>query len=55
MGLLVEGEPIRFDKSKQYLKYVRTHGVIQFLSTWNRVKHLSNDVLLWGDEIGKLA
>lgn len=51
MGLLKVGKPLRFDDAKEHLKYVREHGVLQFLNTWNRLKDLSNDELLWGDEI----
>ena len=51
MGLLKLGKPLKFDSSKEHLKYVREHGVDQFLSTWNRVKDIANDDLKWGDEI----
>jgi glutamate--cysteine ligase catalytic subunit len=33
------------------LKYIRAAGVRQFISTYNRVKDLKGDDLLWGDEI----
>ena len=35
----------------EHLAYVREHGLQQFLHTYNRLKDVSNDDLLWGDEI----
>lgn len=51
MGLLKIGVPLSFNESKPHLKYVREHGIDQFLNTWDRVKHIANDQLMWGDEI----
>jgi len=51
MGLLKVGVPQPWDKSKKNLNYVREAGVRQFISTYNRVKDLKGDELLWGDEI----
>jgi hypothetical protein len=51
MGLLKVGVPQPWDKSKKNLNYVRKAGVRQFISTYNRVKDLKGDELLWGDEI----
>lgn len=45
------GVPKTFDESKKDLKYIRKAGVRQFISTYNRVKDLKGDELLWGDEI----
>lgn len=45
------GVPQPWDKSKKNLNYVREAGVRQFISTYNRVKDLKGDELLWGDEI----
>ncbi len=50
-GLLKVGVPQTWDKSKKNLKYVREAGVRQFISTYNRVKDLKGDELVWGDEI----
>jgi glutamate--cysteine ligase catalytic subunit len=50
-GLLKVGTPKTWDQSKKDLKYIRQAGVNQFISTYNRVKDLRGDVLLWGDEI----
>ena len=33
------------------IKYVRKHGVLQFINRYNEVKDICNDQLLWGDEI----
>lgn len=45
------GVPQPWEKSKKNLNYVREAGVRQFISTYNRVKDLKGDELLWGDEI----
>lgn len=50
-GLLKVGVPKAWDDSKTDLKYIRKAGVRQFISTYNRVKDLKGDELLWGDEI----
>ncbi|KAG7346815.1 glutamine cyclotransferase [Nitzschia inconspicua] len=51
MGLLKVGVPKTWDDSKKNLHYVRQAGIRQFVSTYNRVKDLKGDELLWGDEI----
>ena len=51
MGLLVEGKPLLPEELKQYLKYIRQHGVLQFLNIWKRLKDVENDELKFGDEI----
>jgi len=51
MGLLKVGVPQPWEKSKKNLNYVREAGVRQFISTYNRVKDLKGDELMWGDEI----
>lgn len=50
-GLLKVGVPQPWDRSKKNLNYIRKAGVRQFISTYNRVKDLKGDELLWGDEI----
>jgi hypothetical protein len=42
--------PKTWDDSKQNLGYIRNAGTRQFISTYNRVKDLKGDELLWGDE-----
>jgi len=51
MGLLKVGVPKSWDDSKKDLEYIRKAGVRQFISTYNRVKDLKGDELLWGDEV----
>ena len=43
--------PKTWEDSKKNLSYIRNAGVRQFISTYNRVKDLKGDELLWGDEI----
>jgi len=50
-GLLKVGVPKTWGESKKDLGYVRKAGIRQFVSTYNRVKDLKGDELLWGDEI----
>lgn len=49
--MLKVGTPKTWDDSKKDLGYIRKAGVRQFVSTYNRVKDLKGDDLLWGDEI----
>ena len=51
MGLLVEGKPLLPEELKKHLKYIREHGVLQFLNIWKRLKDVENDELKFGDEI----
>ena len=50
LAMLVEGRPLEWEESIEHLEYVRKHGIHQFVNTWNRVKSLSNEKLLWGEE-----
>ena len=45
------GVPKSWDDSKKNLSYIRSAGTRQFVSTYNRVKDLKGDELMWGDEI----
>lgn len=51
MGLLKVGKPLSWEDASQHRKYVREHGVLQFLNTYNRVKGITAGELLWGDEV----
>ena len=51
MGLLTLGKPLSFPESKAHIKYVREHGIAQFLNTFFRVKDIQDDELRWGDEV----
>ena len=51
MGLLSLGTPLSWDKASEYSRYVRQHGIQQFISIYHRLKDKTNDRLLWGDEI----
>lgn len=53
MGLLTVGKPHSWGNASKYREYVRHHGVVQFFNTYNRVKDITNDELLWGDEVGQ--
>ncbi|TFY62650.1 hypothetical protein EVJ58_g3733 [Rhodofomes roseus] len=55
MGLLSLGTPLAWDDAKRYADHVRTHGITQFLSIWDRLKDRCGDELLWGDEIEYLV
>lgn len=51
MGLLKRGTPLPWEIALKFLDYVREHGILQFLETWDRVKNFNQDELKWGDEI----
>lgn len=50
MGLLSLGTPLPWKEAKKYAEHVHTHGITQFLHTWDRLKDREGDDLLWGDE-----
>lgn len=51
MGLLFLGTPLQWEEAKKYADHVRSHGITQFLYTWDRLKDRQGDELLWGDEV----
>lgn len=51
MGLLSLGTPLAWKDTKQLADHIRSHGVEQFLHTWDRVKDRFGDELFWGDEV----
>lgn len=51
MGLLVEGSPLDWPDALEWLQFVRTQGIDQFLHTYARVKDIEGDELKWGDEL----
>ena len=50
-GKLARNEILRFSEALPWLRYVRTHGVQQFISIYERLRGVTGDELLWGDEI----
>lgn len=50
MGFLELGIPVEWPFCLFHVEYIRNHGVLQFLHTYNRVKDTKSP-LLWGDEI----
>ena len=48
---LADAALFTYEESLPWLRYVRTHGVLQFISILQRQKAFTNDELLWGDEI----
>ncbi|KAH8119161.1 glutamate-cysteine ligase catalytic subunit [Phellopilus nigrolimitatus] len=55
MGLLSLGTPLSWPDTKKYAEHVRSHGIAQFLHTWDKLKDRQGDELLWGDEIEYLV
>lgn len=51
MGLLSLGTPLDWEQAKHFSEHVRSHGITQFLNTWDRLKDRFGDELLWGDEV----
>mmetsp|Transcript_31226 Transcript_31226/g.58625 ORF Transcript_31226/g.58625 Transcript_31226/m.58625 type:complete len:678 (+) Transcript_31226:67-2100(+) len=51
MGFLHESEPMSWEQSKAILKYVRQHGIEQFLSILKTCGATDGDPFKWGDEV----
>lgn len=51
MGLLSEGNPLPWEKTKDLAEHVRKHGIIQFINLYHRLKDRQGDILKWGDEV----
>ena len=51
MGLLALGTPLNWEQTKPLADHIRSHGITQFLNTWDRWKDVSGKGLLWGDEV----
>ena len=47
----LDAETFEWADSLPWLRYVRTHGVLQFITVLKRLQHVTGDELLWGDEI----
>lgn len=51
MGFLFASKSLTWEESLPYLKYIRDHGIEQFLHTFYAVRSVHGDLLRWGDEI----
>jgi len=51
MGFLFASKSLSWDESLAYLRYIRDHGIEQFLHTFHAVRSVHEDLLRWGDEI----
>jgi len=51
MGLLAEGNPLKWSDSLEFLEYVKKHGVVQFLNILRACKKKQYPEFLWGDEV----
>lgn len=51
MGLLSLGTPLSWTDTKKLADHIRSHGITQFLHTWDRLKDRRGDELFWGDEV----
>mmetsp|Transcript_962 Transcript_962/g.1358 ORF Transcript_962/g.1358 Transcript_962/m.1358 type:complete len:854 (-) Transcript_962:240-2801(-) len=51
MGFLTEGKPLDWKESESVRKYVREHGVTQFLNVWKKNRDRDDVDFLWGDEV----
>ena len=52
MGLLSFGQTnLPFSEIKKHADYIKEHGIIQFINTYNRLKDRNYDTLKWGDEV----
>jgi len=51
MGFLHESEPLTWEQAMAHLRFVRAHGIEQFVSIFNRCKGADADPFRWGDEV----
>jgi len=52
MGLLdFDGKPLSWEEIEPHIPYVKKHGLIQFINSYNQMLERPRDVLKWGDEI----
>eukprot|EP00928_Gymnodinium_smaydae_P082264 TRINITY_DN65646_c0_g1_i1.p1 TRINITY_DN65646_c0_g1~~TRINITY_DN65646_c0_g1_i1.p1 ORF type:complete len:697 (+),score=96.84 TRINITY_DN65646_c0_g1_i1:73-2163(+) len=51
MGFLHESEPLTWEEAMQNLRFVRAHGISQFLSVYHKCKDIQGDSFKWGDEV----
>lgn len=51
MGLLTEGEPLPWERTKALAEHVREHGIVQFINLYRRLKSKTGDILKFGDEV----
>lgn len=51
MGFLFASESLPWEDSLEFLRYVREHGIEQFIHTFHAVRSVHEDLLRWGDEI----
>jgi len=51
MGFLEEYTPLQWNEALGKLKYVRNHGIEQFIHMISQVKDIQGDLLRWGDEL----
>ena len=47
----LDADTFTWNESLPWLRYVRSHGVAQFVSVLRKMQHVTGDELLWGDEI----
>ena len=47
----LDAATFEWEDSLPWLRFVRTHGVQQFISVLRKMQHVTGDELLWGDEI----
>ena len=45
------GHPLDWEDSLPYLNYIREHGVMQFLMTYEALEQLIKPELKWGEEM----
>ena len=54
MGFLAEGNTFQWEEIViSPAEFVKKHGIMQFLSIWEKVKGRKRDHLLWGEEVSR--
>jgi len=51
MGLLSQGQPLDWEETSKYAKYVCGRGIAQFINIYNHSKDRADACFKWGDEV----
>ena len=52
MGYLADtAHPLNYEQTKALARYIKEHGIIQFLHLYKKYKDLQQEEIFWGDEL----
>ena len=55
MSIWISGEirSLTYEEIQKWKEHIKTHGIIQFINWYNKVKDIEHDTLKWGDEVSR--